>query len=97
MTTPTKTKSREVRHNYPDHDWEEFGTALRDVRTSRDITQAELATAIGFRSHCSISQIESGIKPMTNGKLNKAAKFLGVLPTEIRPENLGPTIRTARP
>lgn len=88
MHTPLKTKTREVRNNYPTHDWEEFGAALREARTGRDITQAELSTAIGFRSHCSISQIESGLKPMTNGKLNKAAKFLGLLPTELRPENL---------
>lgn len=49
-----------------------------------NLTQEELATAIGYRGAPSISQIESGLRPLTNSKLVALAKFLGVHPSEIR-------------
>jgi transcriptional regulator with XRE-family HTH domain len=83
MPTPTK-KPRHETPPYPDHDWKRVGETLRQFRLDRDVTQAELATAVGFANHASIAQIELGIKPLTDGKLNAAAKFLGVRPIAIR-------------
>jgi len=50
----------------------------------RGATQAELATAMGFVNLASVSQIELGIKPLTDAKLMRAAEFLGVRPIVIR-------------
>lgn len=82
-TTPEKSKpGRRRRHN--DHDWGRTGETLRQLRIDRDVTQAELATAIGFRYQSSIVQIEQGLRPLTDGKLIKAARFLDVQPLAIR-------------
>lgn len=83
MPTPTK-KTRKELSTYPDHDWERVGATLRQLRLSAGATQSELATAVGFVRHSSIAQIEAGIKPLTDGKLMKAAEFLGVRPITIR-------------
>lgn len=82
-TTPTKnTKGPRRRHN--DQDWGRTGETLRQLRIDRDITQAQLATAIGFMNSGSVAQIEQGLKPLTDGKLIAAARFLGVSPLAIR-------------
>ena len=39
---------------------------------------------MGFMNLASVSQIELGIKPLTDSKLMKAAEFLGVRPITIR-------------
>ncbi|MFJ4286448.1 helix-turn-helix domain-containing protein [Paenarthrobacter nicotinovorans] len=85
MPTPTKPTRRGPQNTYPaNHDWERVGATLREIRTIRDLTQDELAVAIGYRRGSSISQIESGLRPLTNAKLKAAAKVLGVHPTDIR-------------
>jgi transcriptional regulator with XRE-family HTH domain len=75
-------RGRRPSHN--DTDPARTGETLRQIRIDRDITQAQLATAIGFRYASSIVQIEKGTKPLTDGKLIKAARFLGVQPLSIR-------------
>ena len=60
-----------------------MGKALRDLRIEQDVTQSELAQAIGFRNQSNVSQIERGLKGITKSKLLKAARYLGV-----RPESL---------
>lgn len=57
-----------------------MGKALRLLRTEQDVTQSELARAIGFRNQANISHIESGLKGITRSKLVKAARYLGVRP-----------------
>lgn len=90
MPTPTK-KTRTNHTPYPDHDWERVGATLRQLRLDKGATQAELATAIGFRLHSSVAQIEAGIKPLTDSKLMAAAEFLGVRPIVIRRPELEAT------
>ncbi|MDQ0854838.1 transcriptional regulator with XRE-family HTH domain [Arthrobacter sp. V4I6] len=84
MTSPTEKPrpGRRPRHN--DHDWGRTGETLRQFRIDRDVKQIDLATAMGFRYASSITQIEQGLKPLTDGKLMKAARFLNVEPLAIR-------------
>lgn len=85
---PIPTKKR--RHN--DDDPARTGATLRQLRIDRDVTQAELATAIGFRHAQSIVQIETGYRALTDGKLIKAARYLDVPPLSIRrPEDVDAT------
>lgn len=85
MPTPTKNPRRGANNTYPaDHDWERVGATLRQIRMDKDVTQDELATAIGFVRASSVSQIERGFKPLTDPKLILAAEFLGVRPIAIR-------------
>ncbi len=80
--TETTRPGRRPRHN--DHDWERTGETLRQLRIDRNITQSQLGTAIGFRNQGSIAQIEQGLRPLTDGKLIQAARFLGVATIAIR-------------
>lgn len=82
MTT-TKRRGPRPRHNDPDP--ATTGENLRAVRLSRGITQAELATALGFTSHVGVTHIETGYRGMTDKRLNEAAAYLGVAPSVIRP------------
>lgn len=87
MPTPTKkTQKRASRltPNYETHDWERAGKTLRILREAKGVTQAELATAVGFRHHSSITQIELGIKPLTDEKLIAVAARLDIDPLAIR-------------
>lgn len=85
-TTPTPRPhprpGRRANHN--DHDWERTGATLRQLRLNKDVTQSELATAIGYANPSSIVNIERGIKPLPDGKLLKAARYLDVPPLSIR-------------
>ena len=83
MPTPTrKPRGSARRHN--DNDPARTGATLRQIRLMKDVTQAELATAIGFRHPQSIVQIEQGYRALTDGKLIKAARYLDVPPLSIR-------------
>jgi transcriptional regulator with XRE-family HTH domain len=84
MTTPTKKPAKGPRRRHNDQDWERTGETLRQLRLDRDITQSQLATAVGFLNSGSIAQIEKGLKPLTDGKLIAAARFLDVSPLAIR-------------
>ena len=80
MTTTTRRSSR--RHS--DADPERTGRLIRQLRLNKEMTQAELATAVGFKHPHSIAHIESGYRALTDGKLIKAARYLGVRPEAIR-------------
>lgn len=84
MPTPTKNTKPGPRRRHNDQDWGRTGETLRQLRLDRDITQSQLATAIGFLNAGSIAQIEKGLKPLTDGKLIAAARFLDVSPLAIR-------------
>lgn len=84
MDNTTGERRRGRRPNHNDQDLERTGATLRQLRIDRDITQSELATALGFRYSTSVAQIEMGVKPLTDGKLLLAARFLDVKPLAIR-------------
>jgi transcriptional regulator with XRE-family HTH domain len=54
------------------------GRNLRQIRIDRDLTQRELAAALGYSNQCSISHIETGRKFLQGEQLETAARFLGV-------------------
>lgn len=83
MTTP-KRKPRRSCRRHDDNDPKRTGARIRKLRLSRDITQAELAAAAGYKRPHSISFIETGYRAVTDGKLTKIANYLGVAPTAIR-------------
>lgn len=82
MTTEKKPRRSRVRHNDPDP--VRTGENLRAVRVDRGITQSQLAEALGFKSHCAVTHIESGYRGMTEKRLLEAAQFLNVAPSVIR-------------
>jgi transcriptional regulator with XRE-family HTH domain len=81
MNTPQKRRSTR-RHS--DDDPAKTGRLIRQLRLNKEMTQAELATAVGFKHAHSIAHIESGYRALTDGKLIKAARYLGVKPESIR-------------
>ena len=90
-TTPTPHPRPGRRASHNDSDWERTGATLRQLRIDKDVTQGVLATAIGYRNPSSIVNIERGIKPLPDGKLIKAARFLDVPPLAIRRPAVGAT------
>jgi len=77
-----KKRGPRPRHNDPDPTT--TGENLRAARLSRGVTQSELATALGYRTHVMVARIESGFRGMTDKRLHDAAAFLGVAPSVIR-------------
>lgn len=59
------------------------GRNLRQIRIDKDLTQRELAAALGYSNQCTISHIETGRKFLHGEQLATAARFLGVTPAEI--------------
>jgi len=59
-----------------------FGEALREIRTSRAISQEELAFGSGF-DRTYISMVERGVRSPTIRSLVKLADVLKVRPSEI--------------
>ena len=87
MTTPTNPKRRTGRppgSPINDPDPARTGATLRQLRLDRDLTLQDVATALGYRHYQSVAQIESGYRKISDGKLFKAARFLGVPPLSIR-------------
>ena len=82
MTTKPKPRRSSRRHNDPDP--QATGETLRELRLDKEVTQTQLAHAIGYKSHVAVAHIESGYRGMTDAKLEKAASFLGVAPAVIR-------------
>lgn len=58
---------------------ETIGTRIRDLRILKNLTQAELTRAAGFKSHVTISRLENDVfkKPKLR-TVEKVAKVLGV-------------------
>jgi transcriptional regulator with XRE-family HTH domain len=54
------------------------------MRLDRDLTLQDVAKVLGYKHHQSVSQIESGYRPISDGKLFKVARFFGVQPLAIR-------------
>ncbi|WP_423824879.1 helix-turn-helix domain-containing protein [Salinibacter ruber] len=57
---------------------EEFGTKLRILRQSRDVTLQELASDLGYESHSYLSEIESGKKKPTAELVLQVSRRFGV-------------------
>lgn len=68
-----------------------FGQNLKRLRTARDMSQEELAKALGYTNRSSINKIELGKNDMPRNKILQAAKVLGVSPLELF-EGSGETI-----
>ena len=60
-----------------------FGENLRRIRQAKNITQDELAKALGYINRSSINKIESGRSDMPRSKIEQAARFLGVSPLDL--------------
>jgi transcriptional regulator with XRE-family HTH domain len=58
-----------------------LGRNIKRLRTLQNITQLELAVAVGYGSSGMISQVERGDKGMDSEKIYAAAEFLGVHPS----------------
>jgi len=84
MTTSKTAPPRRSCRRHDDDNIERTGRIIRQLRLNKEITQAELAVAVGFQNAASIAQIETGRRALTNGKLIKAARYLGVKPEAIR-------------
>jgi DNA-binding XRE family transcriptional regulator len=61
----------------PSGKWSRAGEALRDARYRKDMTQAELAAAVGVSVH-DVSEMEHGRRPVGRDVAERAAKALGV-------------------
>jgi transcriptional regulator with XRE-family HTH domain len=57
-----------------------FGQKIHILRKKCNLTQMQLAAALGYGSTGMISQIEKGVKGMASDKVVKAAKILKVNP-----------------
>ena len=57
-----------------------FGKRIQELRKINDVTQMDLARAVGMSSTGAISQIENGTKGMKMSAIVKAAAFFGVHP-----------------
>jgi len=65
-----------------------FGEKLRVLRTGRQITLKELASALGLTAHGYISEIESGKKKPTAEFVLKVALFFGVTTDQLLKDEL---------
>lgn len=61
----------------------QLGARIKMFREKRGIGQVELATACGYSSTGTISQIERGMSGMEISRLMKAADYLGVHPAAL--------------
>lgn len=59
-----------------------FGKNLKKIRESRDITQEQLAYAVGLKTKAAVSKIEKGITDPNQSTIMKLAKALGVSPLD---------------
>lgn len=57
-----------------------FGENLRKIRTEKGMSQAELASKLGYSSRSSINKIEIGDRDMPRSKIIQMARILGVSP-----------------
>lgn len=59
---------------------QEFGARLKRYREAADLSQIELARAIGYNSKAAISKIERGQRDMPRSLIQLAADKLGISP-----------------
>lgn len=65
-----------------------FGEKLHALRTGRQMTLKELATALGLTAHGYISEIEAGKKKPTAEFVLKVARFFKVTADELLKDEL---------
>jgi len=66
-----------------------FGEMLRDQRKRADMTQGELAKAIGLE-RTSVTNIEAGLQAINIGTLVRICEVLGITPAQIVPFDASP-------
>ena len=59
-----------------------FGKNLKQIRERKDMTQEQLAHAIGLKTKAAISKMEKDITNPNQSTISKLAKALGVSPLE---------------
>lgn len=64
-----------------------FGENLRKIRESKDMTQEQLAHAIGLKTKAAISKIEKGITDPNQSTVWKLANALRVSPVDFLDSN----------
>lgn len=57
-----------------------LGKKIRLLREANDVTQIELAKALGFKSTGTISLVENGIKGLKVASIVKAARYFNIHP-----------------
>lgn len=85
LTCMATYKSRGPKPAYTDPDPKTTGENLRRIRIAHGLTQREMARALGYSAHNGWTHIESGRSVLSDTDLKKAATFLGVAPSVIRP------------
>lgn len=60
-----------------------FGENLKRLRLARNMSQDELAKALGYTNRSSINKIELGKNDMPRNKVLRAAQVLGVNPIQL--------------
>lgn len=60
-----------------------FGENLKKLRLARNMSQEELAKALGYTNRSSINKIELGKNDMPRSKVARAAQVLGVSPLKL--------------
>ena len=60
-----------------------FGENLKKLRIARNMSQEELAKALGYTNRSSINKIELGKNDMPRNKVLRAAQVLGVSPLQL--------------
>lgn len=83
----------------------EFGERIRKLREALDMTQEELAAAVGYTGRWSINKIESGASDVSRGKIVELARVLKTTPSylmgwedeDLEPDHPDPTIPATTP
>jgi transcriptional regulator with XRE-family HTH domain len=65
-----------------------FGEKLRILRTRKQMTLKELASALGLAAHGYLSEIEAGKKKPTADFVLKVARFYGVTTDQLLKDEL---------
>jgi len=65
-----------------------FGEKLHTLRTTKQMTLKELASALGLTAHGYISEIEAGKKKPTAEFVLKVARFFGVTTDQLLKDEL---------
>ena len=64
-------------------DFKSFGKFLKEKRIKKSLTQAEIASALGYKTSQFISNWERGLSTPPAGVIKKVAQIYGVDPKEL--------------
>lgn len=67
---------------------QEFGVRLKRCREAANMSQLELARAIGYNSKAAISKIENGQRDMPRSLIQLAADALGISPLALMTDDI---------